>query len=327
MVNVIADHQEIKRLHRVFHRKIDIYFKEKIDCWVGHPGGSFPDTVRYSPDLDIWISVQNLTTRYWNAFGIGRPKEDANNSLVGEINFPRESINRRVAAVFAIEDNGDILVLHRGKIGGGKPGIGKRLFMDNCRTEKILAIDGSRVTEFCLVGELESIYFPQQISNFISEIYRIKSLNNEANVLDFGNLMDFEYTDERSGRIISERSESFVIERIHGVVVNALARQLENRGLQIGNDRNRDLFIHNKRYITTLFEVKTSSSTQCLYAAIGQLHLYSIPIPNAVRLVAVLPDKLSRRVAKKFSSLGIDILYYNWYNNEVNFINIDRILR
>lgn len=128
-------------------------------------------------------------------------------------------------------------------------------------------------------------------------------------------------------KLFSGRDNPLVIDRTHGIVVNALARQLESRGQRIGNDRNRDLFIHNKGQIQTLFEVKTSSSTQCLYAAIGQLLLYSIPIPNEVKLVAVLPDKLSKTVTKRFSSLGIDILYYEWNNDEVIFIDIGAIVQ
>ena len=326
MVTIITDRQQIKNLHGQFQKKLDRYFTDNIDCWVGYPGGNFEDTVRYSSDLDIWISVQNLDTRFWNGFGIGRPTEGANNSLAGEINFPYEDIDRRIAGAFAQEDNGQILVLHRGKIGGGKKGIGKTFFTDNFRGDFVTAIDGDRETDFCLVGELNSQHFPRQVSNFIKEIYRVKNLEDGQTAADFSGLTDFNYTDEHSGRTVTERNDPIVIERTHGIIVNALARQLESRGQRIGNDRNRDLFIHNRGQIRTLFEVKTSSSTQCLYAAVGQLLLYSIPISNEVKLVAVLPDKLSKTVTKRFSSLGIDILYYEWDNDEVNFIEIDNIL-
>lgn len=118
MITVISDSKQIERLHKKFQVFIDKYFDEEINCWVGFPGGNFQDDVRYSTDLNLWISIQELENRHWNAFGIGRPIEGTNNSIVGEINFPNEDINRRIAGVFAQEENGNILVLHRGKIGG-----------------------------------------------------------------------------------------------------------------------------------------------------------------------------------------------------------------
>lgn len=323
MITVISDDKQIERLHKKFHKVIDNYFDEEINCWVGFPGGNFQDEVRYSADLNLWISVQELENRYWNGFGIGRPVEATNNSLVGEINFPYKEINRRIAGVFAQEENGNILVLHRGKIGGGRKGVGKNLFKDNYRGDFVTAIDGDRETEFCLVGELDSKQFARQIANFINEIYRIKNLEPSS---DFSELADFSYTDEHFGISVTEKNDPVTRERTHGLVVNALAEELRNRGLKIGNDRNRDLFIHKRGQIKTLFEIKTSSSTQCLYSAVGQLLLYSIPIKNEVKLIAVFPDKLSKIVIKKFNSLGIELLYYEWDNGTPKFIKLDNLL-
>jgi hypothetical protein len=86
------------------------------------------------------------------------------------------------------------------------------------------------------------------------------------------------------------------------------------------------LFIYNNNHITTLFEIKTSSSTQNLYAAVGQLLIYSIPIKNNVELVAVLPDKLNNTVEHCLEIHGIKLLYYKWDNDEPIFIDLDKIL-
>ena len=62
--------------------------------------------------------------------GVTEPKVGKNNSLCAEINFPFEGINRNIAGAFAREgDNGSTYILHRGIIGGGKPGIGKTYFL------------------------------------------------------------------------------------------------------------------------------------------------------------------------------------------------------
>lgn len=326
MITLITNREQIENSHTRFHKQLSKFFTENVRCWVGYPSGSFEDTIKYSPRLEIWISQQSHENKFWNGFGVGRPIEGKNNSLSGEINFPYEGIHRRIAGAFGIEDNGNILVLHRGKIGGGRPGIGKNYFTDRYRGDFITAIDGDRETEFCLVGELSSKHFPTQVASFIKEIYRVKHVDKSGTTVDFENLLDFEYTEERFGQSITERNDPVIINRTHGLIVRELAQRLTSRGFLIGNDKNRDLFIYKRNRITTLFEIKTSSSTQCLYSAVGQLLLYSIPISNPVHLVAVLPTKLSRKVTERFYSLGINILYFNWNNDELEFLNLDEVI-
>ncbi len=328
MITVITDKGEIKRLLNSFHRQLDQYLTESVRCYVGYPSGSFEDVVRYSPELNIWKShiYFNQVDKFWNGFGIGRPLEGKNNSLVGEINFPHEGIKRAIAGAFGIDENGKIMVLHRGKIGGGKPGVGKSIFVDNFRGDFIYAIDDDRETRFCLVGELGSEYFSHQVVSFIHEIRRVKNLLVAGTTPNFENLLNFIYTAEHSGVSVSERNEPVFMNRTHGIVANALAAELSRRGYQVSNDQNRDLFIHNGNQITALFEIKTSSSTQNLYSAIGQLLVYSIPIRNAVQLVAVLPDPLATSVENRFAELGIKILYYEIVNGVPRFIGLESLL-
>ena len=326
MVTVITDKKQIAEFHKRFHKQLDNFLTENIDCWVGYPSGSFEDTVRYSPELNIWLSHLKHDNKFWNGFGVGRPIEGKNNSLNGEINFPFEGNYRRVAGAFAEEDNGNILVLHRGKIGGGKPGIGKHYFTDNFRGDFVTAIDGDRETEFCLVGELGSSHFPRQVSNFINEIYRVKQIGNDGTSNNFEELNNFNFTDEHSGKTKTESHGTRVTDRTHGIVVNELAAELIRRRYKIGNDKNRDLFIHKQNRINTLFEIKTSCATQNLYAAVGQLIIYIIPIKTEVALIIVLPEKLSKLVEKRLLEHGIKPLYYEWTEDLPTFIGLDELV-
>jgi hypothetical protein len=321
MIKIVENEKEIREYHLFFHKTIDKYFSKKINCFVGYPGGSFEDNVRYSPDLNIWISVQELDNRYWNGFGVGKPIAGASNSLWGEINFNYKGIKRIIAGVFGVDLSGNVMVLHRGRIKGVKS-----FFMDNFRGDFVTAIDGDRETQFCLVGELNSKYFLEQLSNFIHEIHRIKHLNYENSTGFFDKLNSFSFTKEHHGESVCERDNPVVIKRVHGIIVNALASKLLNMGFKIGNDRNRDLFIHENGKICMLFEIKTSSSTQGLSSAIGQLLLYSIPINNPLKLIVVLPDFLSIVVERKFLELGILPLYYKWENNIPVFLDLETIL-
>lgn len=326
MIRVITEKREIKELHKKFHRKLDRFLCEKVNCSVGFPGGSYKDSVRYSSDLNIWISVQEVDTRFWNGFGLGKPKEDSNNSLVGEINFPYHGINRKIAGAFGVEDDGNVLVLHRGLIGGGKKGIGKKYFTDHFRGEFITAFDGDRESEFCLVGDLNSKHFPTQVGNFVKEIYRIKNMLSDESDSDLKDLSKFVYSYESYGKSVTESNDLHFRDRTHGIIVNALAEKLISLNYKIGSDKNRDLFIHRSRKIKTLFEIKTNVSTQSLYAALGQLLIYSIPIKKPVSLIVVLPNKLNKLVEKRFHSFGIKILYFNWVDNGLKFTNLHNVL-
>ena len=57
--------------------------------------------------------------RYWNAFGIGKPIPGKLAHIICEINYPESGLNSRVAANW-VKDGNDILLVHNGKIGGGR---------------------------------------------------------------------------------------------------------------------------------------------------------------------------------------------------------------
>jgi hypothetical protein len=322
MLQVVTNKSEISKFQKAFLTEVKKNFTQEIKCYVGFKGGNIEKSVYYSEKLNFWVTNDEFE-RYWNAFGIGKPKQGSNNIIVGEINFPYEGINRNVAGVFAKDERGKVFVLHRGKIGGGKIGIGKNLFIKHFRGDFETALDGDKETEFCLVGEIDSIHFSKQVANFIKEIQRIKNFNFED---DFSALNDFTYTDEKFGKSVSENNDPKTIERTHGIVVNCLCDELKELGFKVGNDRNRDIFIYRKGKIEVLFEIKTTSSTQSLYSAVGQLLLYSIPIENEVRLIAVLPEKVSKKVEQKFKKLNIEILYYEWNKEKIIFKNLKSVI-
>jgi hypothetical protein len=326
MTEIITDEKLITKYQRQFVQQLKGVCDEKIKCNLGYQGESSDElTVFYSNKFNFWFMSQENTNRYWNAFGFGRAQQGRNNSITVEINIPYEGINRNIGGVFGVDKKSDVLVLHRGKIGGGRVGIGKQLFFDNYRDEPILANDDGIENDFCLIGGLSSKYLPQQVGNFVSEVYRVKNLTEEQ-VTDFSSLNNFSFTDEATGSKKIQRSGTTVIERTHGIVVNSLARILESKGYEIAKDTNRDLFIHNRGQIKKMFEIKRSSSTHSLYSAVGQLIIYSIPIKNAVDLILVLPDKLNKTVEKRLNELGMQALYYDWNNGEPVFNNLEKLL-
>ena len=132
MIYTIDDPRTIINLQSKFIQNLTKHLNETVNCYVGYRGGSERAILHYSTQLDIWLTTKDdLESRYWNGFGIGQPVEDTLDSLTAEINIPKMGIDRRIGGAFGKDDNSNILVLHRGLIGGGKTGIGKSLFMDN----------------------------------------------------------------------------------------------------------------------------------------------------------------------------------------------------
>jgi len=327
MITIITDKREISALQTRLEKQIGKYATENISCFVGYPSGRFQDIVKYSHQLNIWFSNRDFGNHYYNGFGIGKPQEGKGVSLIGEINIPYSGIKRTSAGAFAKDENGNILLLHRGKIGGGKKGVGKKLFFEKFRGDFVTAVDGDRETEFCLVGELGTPLFPYQVANFIKEIDRVKHLDAsaESSVTDI--VENYDFSEEHHGRSKVKRSGVGTIERTHGLVVNALAAQLQRHNVEVGNNRNIDLFIHKNGKIKTLFEVKTNCNTQSLATAIGQLIMYSIPLKDEVKKIIVIPQRLNKAVSKEFREFGIIVLYYEWQDNIPSFTNLMDIFR
>lgn len=137
----------------------------------------------------------------------------------------------------------------------------------------------------------------------------------------------FEFKKEHFGQTIVEKKKATLIERTHGIIVNNLAIELQNRNFDIGNDSNRDLIIHDgESKIKCIFEIKTSSATQSIYAAVGQLLIYSISIDTLESLFIVLPDLLKPTIIEKLKELQITPIYYSWHEGQPLFHNLDKAL-
>lgn len=327
MIEIVSNRLDIEKFQRLLVKALKNVCTEKIQCSLGHKGESHNLTVFYSKDYNFWFCPQDYPQRkrFWNSFGFGKPIMGKNNSITVEVNIPYKGIDRRVGGVFGSNENGDILIMHRGTIGGGRIGIGQQLFLENIRDTPLVCIDGNKENPFFLVGELTSKYLPIQVANFVSEVHRIKNLT-ENEISEFSELNNFSFSDEPIGKRVILKSGQSTIDRTHGIVVNLLARILEKKGYQIAKNRNIDLFIHNNGTINKLFEIKRSSSTQSLHTGVGQLLIYSIPIKSKIELILVLPDKINDLVENKLLSHNIKILYYDWNNGEPKFKYLSKIL-
>ncbi len=224
MLEVIEDKKIITKLINEFANLLYDETDEEFPATVGFFGGHGDYEISIIKRLNIWFCSYEADNRVWNAFGIGKPTENQSLSITTEINFPYFGIDRRIAGVFAKDENDNIYILHRGKIGGGKKGVGKTLFEDNYRGEFINIKDGDRINKFALIGELYATNFPDQVANFVYEVDRIKKLIATQPVIDNRNEIN-DFSPEYSGKKEYQVEKNIEASCNHGIIVNCLAKK------------------------------------------------------------------------------------------------------
>lgn len=175
MLFILTNRQEIENAQREFVTKLEEHCDRQIPVKVGYRGGYVDCSIRWSQSLSLWFYSEKIEgSRYWNAFGLSEvaPKQNSMLSIVCEINPPVEGLNKRAQGSFARDNNGHVWLVHRGKIGGGKPGIGRRLFFENYQGE-VREVAGDK---FAIIGKIRSPDFVERVRIFVREVERIKGL-------------------------------------------------------------------------------------------------------------------------------------------------------
>lgn len=178
MLLILTNRQDILNAQQQFVARLAGICNRQIQAKVGYQGGYADCTILWSQGLGLWFysdyasALGKGKTRYWNAFGLSQspPRQSSMLSIVCEINPPIDGLNKYVQGAFARDDNGHVWLLHRGRIGGGKPGIGRKLFFDNYQGEDE-EIGGDR---FAVIGDIAQPDFVEQVTHFVREVNRIK---------------------------------------------------------------------------------------------------------------------------------------------------------
>lgn len=145
---------------------------------VGYQGGIEQVEASWSGRLKIWWAFDKEGSRYWTPFGIEEPKWKTkySHNIVCEINVPVKGINRMIAATFAKDDKELVYLLHNGRIGGGKSGVGPRLFWKEYQGKSDNAAFGTVSKRMAVIGALRDDRFPERVAEFVHEVQRIKGL-------------------------------------------------------------------------------------------------------------------------------------------------------
>jgi hypothetical protein len=318
VLTVIEEKSKISKAQRQLEKTIRKCSPKKGTITIGGQWGHGPQTVSWFEELGIWWAMYPLNNRYENAFGVEEPRwrTKYGHSIPCIIDIPFQGINRRIGGAFSTDENNRVYLMHRGRIGGGKRGIGKKLFVENYRGEWKAVRDGNSVSTLALIAELGTERFPHQVAHFVHEVQRIKGeVGKPKPDLQLSKTFKEEFSGKRKYSLGEVEAECD-----HGLVVGELAQQLQQMGFAVGNRYPMDLYIVSpKGSITALFEVKTDSTPTSCYESVGQLFFYSVELPKKPQLVAVFPDSLGMESMDIFDQIGVKSLTYRWTENKPFF--------
>ncbi|MEW6334456.1 MAG: hypothetical protein AB1558_09315 [Thermodesulfobacteriota bacterium] len=325
MLKVIENEQAIRKHQRQLVRAVRSLSEERIPVTIGHLGASQKAKVAWSERLGVWFfSCKVAGSRYWNAFGIGRPEGGAAVAITCEINFPLCGIDRRTGGAFAQDRAGHVFVVHRGKLGGGRKGIGKSLFEDRYRGVWEMMDDGDEQTPVAVIGALHSPRLARQIAQFVVKIARIKEQASAPSPQTELSFDEFGMREELIGSRQVEPEREIGAECDHGLIVRDLAEALKKQGLRTGNDDQRDLLVMERDgRIRAIFQIMTGMSPCRLHAGAMALLLSGVDLPEKPRLFLVLPAAPEGELGEKLRRLDIEMLTYAWGEEGAVFTGLD----
>jgi hypothetical protein len=178
-MRVLASPIELKGAQTTFASGVNKLPHETISTSIGYQGGTYPTEVIWLSSLGVWAFFglppegKSEGPRFWNAFGIGKPGNLA--GIVCEINPSRGGVNRRTKGAFVSDENGLLLVCHRGmfNISGG---MRQEFFRKHYRGTWIQAEEGGQPSTFVKVAQLDTPNLGDALRDFVVQVDQIKKL-------------------------------------------------------------------------------------------------------------------------------------------------------
>jgi hypothetical protein len=171
--------EKIAQVQEQFQNRFIDAADTTIEVHVGWRPETVLRTVNYISEHDIWTYSRlrdSNDNRYRNVFGIGKPAKGSAVPIDCLIAIPIDGIDRRIGGGFARDDDGNIYIFHRGKIGGGKKGVGKDAFFMHYSGEVQRIVDGDQWNSVVVIGNLDAPDLIEKVSSFVHEVRRIKDV-------------------------------------------------------------------------------------------------------------------------------------------------------
>lgn len=165
MFTIIHEFSNVAKAQAIFEERVIERATLSNQIKLGYQGGGKDVDVHFIRPLNFWVGFADSGNRYWNALGIGNPFSKGS-TIIAEINPPKSGINRRISGAFIEDGKGQVYLAHRGKIGGGRKGIGKKAFMSWYQGAIDLVKDGTQYNEMIIIGALDDKNLIKKLAAF-----------------------------------------------------------------------------------------------------------------------------------------------------------------
>jgi hypothetical protein len=323
MFLLLESKEEIARAQRKLEATIRGGFVTKAIKTIGYPGGRRLN-VKVITDHHHWFWSKDLdgaskaNPRKLNWFGLFR--EDADLQISVEINTPYKGRNDLVAGFFAREsDTGAIYLMHSGRIGGAKKGVGKSTFLAWSDLRLIDVVDSTGDSRGgVLVMPIEGRAAIRPAIRYIDIVARFKQAvragETDTPELQHKEKLYRDFYSEPRGRRKGKRSSEIDYVSRHGDVLDALeawrkSTKLE-KGARLVKNVLFDLGVARGQELVEVYEIKTSTTRSHVYTGIGQLMVHGTT--QKCRRVIVLEQKrpISADLKNGLKRLGIQLLKF-----------------
>lgn len=179
MITILDTKDELAKYQAILKDILYTKLPKSMVINIGYQGASSDHTARTNGHLwYVYEILKEGNHRNWNAFGF-EPQENGSNDILVEINIPIRGKDRRVGGAFGIDrKTNKVLLLHRGRVGGGRPGIGKEAFFEWIEPrypQRINTVqDGDRQTKMVFVAELDPEHLLPSLQEFLRLIAAFK---------------------------------------------------------------------------------------------------------------------------------------------------------
>lgn len=328
----IEDTKQIRRLNAALSGKLRKALRYPEMRTIGYPQGNFEAKVRFraasGTEVFYWSGgfFDNKDLAF-NLFGHGTPSRNASLNIDVQFNLPVVDFSRQSGGAFLRHHpSGSIVLAHRGIATLGYGRVPKSMLFAEMAATLREAETSAGIADFLVIGELESPTLFEDIDAFASELRRAartlksngKERRHSARQGPSKQSQKLaaklrEYFDEFSGKRRTGRGTKSVADCYHGKVIRAIRDGFD--GCKVLKSVAIDLTVVTSRR-AFLFEAKTSTDTQSIYTAIGQLAVHghqiaaiatSVPIVKVI-VLPELPSSHLRGVIK--DALGIKLLTF-----------------
>jgi hypothetical protein len=333
---VVTNITEIARLNKELGRRLSKRFKVKRTREITYPAGHETGTVYFEAANGTHVRAWAPSTRsdkLINFLLAGDPSAHAWMQIDVQMNFPAGSYNRRMAGAFVIDEKGDVLVAHRGKLTKGKAGLSKAKVFREFAARTVEAEDDGRLSQVILISALDDPELADRLWEFAVEAREVATRIGAEMGQDVdepptsGNAVGSpdgkkappkdpvlklrDYFDEYAGEGTSKGHGGGKRTVEHGDVVKALEALLHATG-RSQKAQAIDLAIVAAE--VDLYEVKTSAKTTDVYTGVGQLLIHGECIRELVGLKVrrhlVLPSPPRASHGKHIAKGGINIITF-----------------